>query len=255
MISQLNYESSQIPAFTIKCFKTILMNNKDYSLKKLARLAGILYLFIIIGGIFTILYVPSKIIVHDDINSTANNILAHELLFRSSIICDIATNIIWIFLALTLYRLLKQVNEHQAVVLVVLVLIQVPIVFIIEAFNISSIMVFKDEMLKSFEFTQRQDLAMSFLKINNNMTLTLEIFWGLWLIPFGQLLYKSGFIPCILGILLILGGVAYIVESLTGLILPNKAATVSQFTIAFYSVAEISTMLWLLIKGVKSSYK
>ena len=116
-------------------------------------------------------------------------------------------------------------------------------------------MILKGEILKSFELNQRQDLAMSFLKINSNMTLTLEAFWGLWLIPFGQLVYKSGFIPRILGILLILGGIAYLIESFTGLLLPNNVSTVSQFTFVFYSLAEISTMLWLLIKGVKSGYK
>lgn len=225
------------------------------STKNTARLAGLLYLFIVIGGMYTIIYVPSKIMVHGDVGTTAQNISTHEFLFRTSIICDVITNTIWIFLALVLYRLLKQVNEHQAKALVALVLVQIPVVFVMEALNISSIMILKGEILKSFELNQRQDLAMSFLKINSNMTLTLEAFWGLWLIPFGQLVYKSGFIPRILGILLILGGIAYLIESFTGLLLPNNVSTVSQFTFVFYSLAEISTMLWLLIKGVKSGYK
>src|ERR1019366_2699984 len=140
---------------------------------------------------------------------------ANEFLFRTSTICDILSNITFIFLALVLYRLLKQVNERQANTMVVLVLV----------------------------------------KINSSMTLTLEVFWGLWLIPFGQLVYKSSFIPRILGILLILGGIAYLIESFTGLLLPKDVSTVNQFTFVFYSLAEISTMLWLLIKGVKSSYK
>ena len=225
------------------------------STKNTARLAGLLYLFIVIGGMYTIIYVPSKIMVHGDVGTTAQNISTHEFLFRTSIICDVITNTIWIFLALVLYRLLKQVNEHQAKAMVALVLVQIPVVFVMEALNISSIMILKGEILKSFELNQRQDLAMSFLKINSNMTLTLEAFWGLWLIPFGQLVYKSGFIPRILGILLILGGIAYLIESFTGLLLPNNVSTVSQFTLVFYSLAEISTMLWLLIKGVKSGYK
>lgn len=225
------------------------------STKNTARLAGLLYLFIVIGGMYTIIYVPSKIMVHGDVGTTAQNISTHEFLFRTSIICDVITNTIWIFLALVLYRLLKQVNEHQAKAMVALVLVQIPVVFVMEALNISSIMILKGEILKSFELNQRQDLAMSFLKINSNMTLTLEAFWGLWLIPFGQLVYKSGFIPRILGILLILGGIAYLIESFTGLLLPNNVSTVSQFTFVFYSLAEISTMLWLLIKGVKSGYK
>jgi hypothetical protein len=94
---------------------------------------------------------------------------------------------------------------------------------------------------------------MLFLKTYDYGIIILEIFWGLWLIPFGQLVYKSTFIPSILGIMLIFGGVAYIVESLTFLLFPNYKTFVSQFTLIFYSVAEISTMLWLLIKGVKNN--
>ena len=90
------------------------------STKNTARLAGLLYLFIVIGGMYTIIYVPSKIMVHGDVGTTAQNISTHEFLFRTSIICDVITNTIWIFLALVLYRLLKQVNEHQAKALVAL---------------------------------------------------------------------------------------------------------------------------------------
>jgi hypothetical protein len=223
--------------------------------KNTARFAGVLYLILTICGVFDLLYVPSKIMVHGDVAATAKNIIANDFLFRTSIICDIFSNIIFIFLALALYRLLKQVNERQAKMMVALVLIQIPVVFVMEAFNISSLMIFKGEILKSFELNQRQDLGMSLLKINRNMTLTLEVFWGLWLIPFGQLVYKSEFIPRILGILLILGGIAYLIESSTGLLLPDNVSTVSQFTFVFYSVGEISIMLWLLIKGVKSNYK
>ena len=225
------------------------------STKSTAKLAGLLYLILTICGLFNLLYVPSKIMVHEDAAATAKNIIANEFLFRTSTICDILSNITFIFLALVLYRLLKQVNERQANTMVVLVLVQIPVVFIMEALNISSLMIFKGEILKSFELNQRQDVAMSFLKINSSMTLTLEVFWGLWLIPFGQLVYKSSFIPRILGILLILGGIAYLIESFTGLLLPKDVSTVNQFTFVFYSLAEISTMLWLLIKGVKSSYK
>jgi hypothetical protein len=225
------------------------------STKNTARLAGILYFLLTIFGLFDLMYVPSKIMVHNDVAATSKNIIANEFLFRSSIACDILSNITFIFLVLTLYHLLKQVNEKQAKMMVTLVLVQIPIVFVMEAFNISSIMVFKNEILKSFELNERQDLAMAFLKINSNLTLTLEVFWGLWLIPFGQLVYKSGFIPRILGIMLILGGIAYLIESFTGILFPNNISTVDKFTFVFYSLAEISTMLWLLIKGVKSGYK
>jgi len=129
--------------------------------------------------------------------------------------------------------------------------VQIPAVFIIETFNIASLMIFKGEILKTFELGQRQDLAMFFLKINDYGSIVLEMFWGLWLLPFGLLVYKSVFIPRILGVFLILDGIALIIHSFTSLLLPDYQAIVYQFTMPFWILGEFSIMLWLLIKGVK----
>ena len=147
----------------------------------------------------------------------------------------------------------NSVNERQSKLLVALVIVQIPAVFIMEAFNITSLMIFKGEILKTFELSQRQDLAMLFLKINDYGSLPLEMFWGLWLIPFGQLVYKSGFIPRILGILLITAGIAYMIDSFISLLFPSYRAFVHQPTLLFVAIGEISIMLWLLIKGVKNN--
>ena len=106
------------------------MENKAASLKRTARLAGLLYLFLIITGVYGIFYVSSQVIVLDDTVTTAQNILNNEFLFRTGIVNDIISNTIFVFLALTLYRLLKQVNEHQAKLMVVLVVVQIPVVFL-----------------------------------------------------------------------------------------------------------------------------
>jgi hypothetical protein len=113
-------------------------------------------------------------------------------------------------------------------------------------------MIFKGEILTTFEPGQRQDLAMLFFKINDYATISLEMYWGLWLFPFGQLVYKSGFIPRILGIFLILNGIAYIIHFFTHLLLPDYQALVFQFATPVWTLGEISIMLWLLIKGVKN---
>jgi hypothetical protein len=137
--------------------------------------------------------------------------------------------------------------------MVALVLVQIPAVFIMEAFNITSLMIFKGEILKSFELSQRQDLAMIFLKINDYGTLTLEMFWGLWLLPFGLLVYKSGFIPRVLGVFLILNGIAYIIPCFVSVLFPDYQTHVTQFAMPFWILGEISITLWLLIKGVKNN--
>ena len=227
------------------------MEEKTTSLKTTARLAGLLYLFWVITGIFGLIYVPSQTIVRGDAVATANKILANEFLFRTGIINDIISITIGIFLVLVLYRLFKQVNEHQAKLMVTLLSVTFPVAFIMDAFSITSLMILKGEVLKIFEFSQRQDLAMLFLKINDYGTIVLEMFWGLWLIPFGQLVYKSGFIPRIIGIFLILNGIAYIIHSFTALLLPEYQTLVSQFAMPFWILGEVSITLWLLIKGIK----
>ena len=127
------------------------MENKVGSLKKIARLAGLLYLFLIITGIYGIFYVSTQVIVLGDTVTTAQNIIANEFLFRTGIINDLISNIIFMLLVLVLYRMFKQVNENQAKLMVALVVVQIPAVFIMEALNITSLMIFKGEILQTFE--------------------------------------------------------------------------------------------------------
>lgn len=221
-------------------------------LKNISRIAGILYLFLIITGVFGVMYLPSQILVTGDTVSTAKNIISKELLFRTGVLNDIISNTIFLFLALVLYRLLKSVNEHQAKIMFALVIVQIPFVFIMEAFNITSLMILKGEVLKTFEINQRQDLAMLFIEINNYGTLSLEMFWGLWLLPFGILVYKSEFIPRIFGILLLVGGFAYIFDSTIGILIPSYSSFVKYPTLLLVAIGEVSITLWLLIKGIKT---
>jgi len=137
--------------------------------------------------------------------------------------------------------------------MLVLVIVQIPAVFIMEAFNITSLMIFKDEILKTFQLSQRQDFAMLFLRINNYGALTLEMFWGLWLMPFGLLVYKSGFIPRIFGILLIIAGIAYINDSSVAILFPDYSPFFNKPTLLLVAIGEISITLWFLIKGVKNN--
>jgi hypothetical protein len=228
------------------------MEINSSSLKKTAKFAGLLYLLLVITGIYGIMYVPSQIIAPGDSVSTAKNILSNEFLFRTGFLNDIISNTIFLFLVLVLYRLFKQVNENLAKLMVALVIVQIPVAFMMEAFNIASLMIIKGEILKTFELSQRQDLAMLFLKINDYGTLPLEMFWGLWLLPFGLLVYKSEFIPRIFGILLVTGGIAYMIDSIIGILFPNYSSFVKYPTLLLVAIGEISITLWLLIKGVKT---
>ncbi len=231
------------------------MENKMNPLKKTARLAGLLYLIWIVTAIYGLMYVNPLTIVQGDPVGTANKVLANEFLFRTGIINGIISSTIWLLLGLTLYRLFRHVNERQAKLLVAMVIVQIPVGLFMEAINITSLMLFKGEILKTFELGQQQDLAMLFLKINDYATITLEMYWGLWLFPFGYLVYWSGFIPRILGVFLILNGIAYIIHCFTHLLLPNYQALVFKIATPIWTLGEISIMLWLLIKGVKNEVR
>jgi Domain of unknown function (DUF4386) len=220
--------------------------------KKLARIAGVLYFLLAITGVYGIMYVGSQTYVRGDVAATAKNIIANEFLFRTGIAGNLISQTLFVFLVLVFYRLLKQVNEHQAKLMVALVLVSIPITFICESFNITALLILKGEVVKSFAPEQQQELAWTFLKMYGSGILVAEIFWGLWLIPLGQLFYKSGFMPRILGILLIIGGIAYLIQVFTALVFPDYRYFVNQFTEVILPISEFSTILWLLIKGVKT---
>ena len=222
------------------------------SLNKTARFAGLLYLIWIITGLYAMFYIPSKINTSGDAVTTAHNVLSNEFLFRTSVINDVISCIIWVFLVLVFYRMFKHVDVQQAKLLVALVLVQIPTVFFMEAFNITSLMIFKGEILKTFELNQRQDLAMLFLRINDYGVLTLEAFWGLWLFPLAILIYKSRFFPRFLGIWLIITGFFYLGLSFTSIMLPQYKDMVLNSVFALpVELGEVAFMLWLLIKGAK----
>jgi len=223
------------------------------SLKKEARLAGLFYLLVVITGVIGIMVISPQIIVKGDAVATSQNILAKEFLFRIGIINDLISNTVFILLVLALYRLLKQVNKNQAKLMVALVIVQIPVVFIMDALNITSLMILKGELLQTFGLAQRQDLAMLFLQINDYGTLALEMFWGLWLLPFGLLVYKSRFIPRIFGIFLLIAGIAYMNSSLVSLLFPDYSGIVNLPTLLLVFIGEISITVWLLFKGVKNN--
>lgn len=224
------------------------MEYKTNHLKKTARLAGLLFFLWIITGFYDVLFVSPKIFIEGDIPASSQNILTHELLFRTTIFAGLVASTIWILLVLVFYQLFKSVNERQAKLLVAFVFVQVPIAFIKGAFSITALMVLKGEVLMAFDFNQRQDIAMLFLKINDYSELALVLFWGLWLFPLAFLVYKSNFIPRAIGIWLTINGVAYVILCFVSIVFPQFRNTV--FTFGMPAMfGEFALMLWLLIKG------
>ena len=220
------------------------------STKKAARVAGVLYLLTSIPGAFSLLYVPSHFIVSENPAATADKIAASELVFRFGIICELTGFIGFIFVVGALYRLLCVVNKWQASLMVTLLIVSLPI-SLLNVLNefAALILVRGGGFLTVFDKPQREAMAMLFLNLHFQGFMVAQLFWGLWLIPFGILVFKSGFLPRILGVLLVIACFGYLVNSLIAFgVLPSVVVSrvVGQLTIC-----ELPTIFWLAIMGAK----
>jgi hypothetical protein len=215
-----------------------------------ARVAGFLYLLMGIPAPFSLI-IPRTLIVRGDATATAKNILAHEMLFRVGIFGELFSLVAFLFLAMALYRLLSGVNKTHASLMVALILVSVAIGFVNVVNNIAALTLFRGaDFLSVFDKPQRDALGMLFLGLHHQGHVVNEIFWGLWLFPFGILVFRSGFLPRVLGVWLTINGFAYLTISFTGLLLPqyqDKVFTISQPAL----FGELAIMLWLVIKGAK----
>lgn len=219
-----------------------------------ARLAGFLYLTVILTGLFSLMYVPSQLIVREDPALTFHNISSSVQLFRLGIAGSMLCYIAFTLLPLVLYRLLKDVNGTYAKFMVILALISVPISFINLQNKFSVLTIIEGAgYLKTLNAEQLQSQVMFLLNTYNKGILIVQIFWGLWLFPFGYLVYTSGFLPKILGVCLMLGCLGYVINVFSRTVVPDF----SDYTIADYitlpaSIGEIGICLWLLVMGVKN---
>src|SRR4026207_1733694 len=218
---------------------------------KAARIAGAIYLSMVITGPFSLIYVPSKLIVRGNAAATADNILAHETMFRLSILADLVGQVIFICLAIALYRLLSGVNKIWAALMVALVLVSAAVGFVNTLNDIAALILFRGaDFLAIFDKPQRDALGMLFIRLHSQGILIDEMFWGLWLFPFGLLVYRSGFLPRFIGVWLMINCFGYVALSVTALFFQ------SYYNAAFgylqpVLLGELAIMLWLLIKGAK----
>ncbi len=219
--------------------------------KKIARYAGLLYFIVAVIGAFSLLYVPSTLIVPGDATATAHNIVISELLFRLGAVSGLIYQVIFLALVLTLYQLFKGVNKTYASLMVVLAVAAVPIGFLnmLNQFAVVQLLSGAD-YLAVFQPDQLNAAVMFFLDLHSQGIITVEIFWGLWLLPLGLLVIKSGFVPKILGFLLIIACVGYLADFLTRLLLPDYVAMISPI-VGASKFGELAIIVWLLTMGVK----
>jgi hypothetical protein len=219
------------------------------STKKQARVAAILYLLACSTAPFSLIYLPRILIVPGDATATANHVRASETLLRMGIASELFNSIVLVFAVLAFYRLFKGVSEKHALAMLILLLASIPISLLNVLNEIAALLFVSGAgFLSVFDQSQLNGLVLLFLRLHSHGLFLAGIFWGLWLFPLGILIMRSGFIPRVVGIFVILAGVPYLVSAFTTLVLPQYAY-LSRFlmVLAFGEFA----LLWLVIWGAK----
>jgi len=226
-------------------------NGGDFrSIKKQARTAAILYFLNALPAPFALLYVPSVLIVRGNAIATANNVRDSEALFRLGMAGELFSSTVVIFAVLAFYSLFKVVSAKHARAMLVLMLISVPISYLNVLNDLAAITFARGpEFLSSFAQPQRDALVLFFLRLHSQGLVLAQIFWGLWLFPFGILIWRSGFIPRILGAFAIVAGCGYVISSSASLFLPTFAGVIGQYAMILQA-GELS-FIWLVLWGAK----
>lgn len=216
--------------------------------KRLARWAGAVYLSLGIAAAFGFFHAP---LVRDDLDAMARALTGPDLRYRLGVVADMLSAALAVPLALLLYRLFKPVQEMQAALMALLLLIAVPISFVVALNYVAAQMLLAGApSMPGLTGAQREVLGMLYLRLHTHGVLAVEIFWGLWLLPFGLLVMRSRFLPRVLGVLLIIAGVAYVAHSVTSLLLAGQRIVLyERVTMLARAAGEFPIMLWLLIKG------
>ncbi|WP_130619812.1 DUF4386 domain-containing protein [Dyella amyloliquefaciens] len=218
---------------------------------RLARLAGLLYLIVVVTGMFSLGYVPSRLVVHGDTQATLERMAAFEPLLRYGIASFLVEQVAFLLLAFALYRLLRAVDPTVAAVMVALVVISVPLalVSLVERLNLLSLLERSDV---SHVSDQLMALVRASLDAYSHGLLITSVFWGLWLFPFGFLVMRSGLLPRFIGVFLMIGCVGYVVDVLCSILMPGYGDMgMSDYMTLPAAIGEIGSCLWLLFVGVR----
>lgn len=208
------------------------------SVQKTARTAGVLYFLLIPLGVLGMLYVPNTLYVDGDTEATVRNIVANTGLFRVGIVSALVTQVVQIAVVLVLYRVLEPAGRRAAQLMVVFILCGVPIAMLNELNQFAILHLVGD--------TTNTALIALFLALRHAGLFIAQIFWGLWLLPMGYLVFRSGYLPKVIGVFLVVAGVGYLADSFVFFFALDVGVTFSEFTF----LGEAMITFWLVIRGV-----
>jgi hypothetical protein len=162
-------------------------------------------------------------LVQGDLSAIGHGLIKSDLRFRIGVVSDVFSTALSVPLALLLYQLFKPVHRMQAVLMALLLVVAMPISFVVALNYVAAQWLLSGApVVAAIASAQREALGMLFLRLHTHGVLAEEIFWGLWLLPFGLLVIRSRFLLRVLGILLIIGGLAYVAHSVTSLLLAGQ---------------------------------
>ncbi|HEY1420032.1 MAG TPA: DUF4386 domain-containing protein [Candidatus Dormibacteraeota bacterium] len=224
------------------------------SAQRLARIGGVLYLLVAIFGAFAWEIVYARMYAPGSSAITAGNVIANSGLVRAGVVADLFQATVFAFLGMTMYQLLKHVNKSAAAAMVVLVAIATAIICLNAVFELEGLRVATNHAyVTALGAAGSAALVLTLLDIQHYGVLVAQIFFGLWLVPLGYLVYKSGWFPKALGVTLIIGAACYILDMLVQLILPDLGAKAGTFIVLPSAIAEFWMLGYLLVFGVRSA--
>ncbi len=218
--------------------------------KRTAHLAGVLYVLMGVTGFYNLMVVPSSL------GSTASAVAGHiataEMTYRVGLLSGLLADVFFVALAVVLYALFKSVDRDQVRLLMAFVAVEIILGVADLTFQGAPLVLLSGaDFLSGFTKPQLESLTMIFLKLYGLGIRFAMMFWGLWLVPLGVLVIKSGWFPRLLGWLLFVAGAGYVAVSVAWILFPARAPAVNSVAMPFYSIGEAATILWLLIMGAK----
>lgn len=221
------------------------------SLKGTARLAGLLYVLVALMTPFVLLYVPGQLEVPGDASATVAKIAANQGLFIAAIMVGLVSQVLFVLVVLALYRLLRGVDAQLAVLMAAFILLQVPLAFLSMSHDVATLQLIRGgPFLDVFDAPQRDALVMLMINVDRQGVLVSQVFWGLWLLPLGVLVIRSGFLPRVLGFWVILNGLTYLSLSGIGIVAPEYRAAAFNWGMPFM-FGELALALWLVVMGIR----
>lgn len=221
--------------------------------RKTARLAGLIYLLVVLSGFFHLLYVPSRLVVPGDAAATVGRLLAGESLFRLGILGGFVCYSAFLVLPVVLHRLLAPVQPTAALLMLVLAAASVPFSFANLLNKVAILPLLSGVTTQAGGAAAIQGQVMQHLQAYREGNGVAQIFWGLWLLPFGYLVAKSGFLPKGLGMVLVVGGLGYLADFGADLLWPGyHRLGLGPFITLPAGLGEVAICLWLLLVGVKA---